>query len=50
MKIRVVEDELFHADGRTDRRFPQFCERVKKTLVNFTCRITEYTIFMHITM
>jgi hypothetical protein len=35
MKIRQVGAELFHADGRTDRkidneansRFPQFCER-----------------------
>jgi hypothetical protein len=33
MKIRPVEQELLHADGRTDRqeeankRFSQFCER-----------------------
>jgi hypothetical protein len=33
MKIRPVEAELFHSDGRTDRhdeaysRFSQFCER-----------------------
>jgi hypothetical protein len=35
MKIRPVEAELFHADGRTDRhyedksRLSQFCERAK---------------------
>jgi len=33
MKIRLVGDELFHADGQTDRhdeansRFSQFCEQ-----------------------
>jgi len=34
MKIRLVEAEFFHKDGRTDRHeevsgsFSQFCERV----------------------
>ena len=36
MKIRLVGDEMFHADGRTDgrdepsRRSLQFCERAQK--------------------
>jgi len=44
MKIRPVESELFHADGRTDRRkdrhdevksrFSQLCEKRPKSVRN----------------
>ena len=29
MKIRPMQAELFHAEGRTDSRFLQFCERTE---------------------